>query len=376
MRKNIKRFVKLLIISLLVLVVVFVGQSYFFRRYDANATRISGFYLEENDTLDVVFIGASDIFAGFSSALAYRDYGFTSYPVATDSNPVSLLDYELKDVIDFQNPQLIVIEVNSVLYGDDETIKNEDRIHMVTDSSPLTKNKVETVFDNATIEDKLSVLFPFLKYHGNWSDIETCMKVAQDEFSMKQRGYSLLKGNFTNTGNTVSSNYRDASNENRKIPLVENLEKEFVDFLEYCKSEKIENILFVRFPHVIATDDSYERVQRTNTLSDLIKDYGYDFLNYERNYKDIGLDFKNDFYNDDHLNIYGQVKMTKFLSEVLISDYGVKPSSLTEKQKRNWDICAEYYDKFYKYVDDQMKAGISEGFYETNLLIEKLEEIK
>lgn len=42
---------------------------------------VHGFFLEPEDSLDVVLIGASQLYTGYSAPLAWQDYGFTSYPL-------------------------------------------------------------------------------------------------------------------------------------------------------------------------------------------------------------------------------------------------------------------------------------------------------
>ena len=39
---------------------------------------VHGFFLEPEDSLDVVLIGASQLYTGYSAPLAWQDYGFTS----------------------------------------------------------------------------------------------------------------------------------------------------------------------------------------------------------------------------------------------------------------------------------------------------------
>ena len=104
-------------LSLLITVLALVGviQCLFCGNMDHDRRRLQGFYLEEKDSLDIVFLGASEVFSDFSSAQAYAEYGFTSYPFAVRSNPVFLWKYELEEILKRQSPQLIVVETNGAL---------------------------------------------------------------------------------------------------------------------------------------------------------------------------------------------------------------------------------------------------------------------
>ena len=66
----VKRTVSLLSLFLPVLFSVGILQEYFLANFDHNTIRMEGFYLEKENSLDVVFLGASDVYQGFSSGLA------------------------------------------------------------------------------------------------------------------------------------------------------------------------------------------------------------------------------------------------------------------------------------------------------------------
>ena len=119
-RKYMKRAAKIL--SLVLALVLCIGflQEYVLCRGSHDRGCVKGFYLEDKDSIDVVLIGASEIYSGFSSCYAYGEFGYTSYPVATSSNIVPNFKTQLKTAIREQHPGLIIIEVNGILYPDDE----------------------------------------------------------------------------------------------------------------------------------------------------------------------------------------------------------------------------------------------------------------
>ena len=72
-----RRTVKIL--SLVIALILFCGfsQMYLWRCNSHNELRLYGFRQEKEDSLDVVLLGASDIYA-YSAPLAYSLQGFTS----------------------------------------------------------------------------------------------------------------------------------------------------------------------------------------------------------------------------------------------------------------------------------------------------------
>ena len=147
----ITRAIKITALLLIVVLFSLVLQSYVLVHYDGNRMRLDGYYLEEKNSLDVVFIGASDIYASFAPGLAYEKFGFTSYSYATASSTAGAAKTMLKEVLRTQNPQKIVIEVNAFLYGFD----NDSKISSVRnyiDNVPLNENKIEYLQSGAIPE--------------------------------------------------------------------------------------------------------------------------------------------------------------------------------------------------------------------------------
>ena len=141
----VKRTVSLLSLFLAVLFSVGILQEYFLANFDHNTIRMEGFYLEEENSLDVVFLGASDVYQGFSSGLAYDEFGFTSYPLTVGANSIALYKSQLKEVLAHQSPQLIIVEINGALYGDSEYYQKTSTLHYYLDPVPFSQNKLDTI---------------------------------------------------------------------------------------------------------------------------------------------------------------------------------------------------------------------------------------
>ena len=68
---------------------------------------VHGFFLEPEDSLDVVLIGASQLYTGYSAPLAWRDYGFTSYPLAVSNIPARLYGSLLTEAVNVSMPMAL-----------------------------------------------------------------------------------------------------------------------------------------------------------------------------------------------------------------------------------------------------------------------------
>ncbi len=357
MKRNILRAVKLLCLILAVAVCAGLLQEYVLCHADHNRERVKGFYEEDKDSLDVVYLGASDVYSDIAPGYAYRRDGVTGYLFATQADSILNYKSQLKNVLSRQKNALIVIELNGALYGDEEEVTKEANFRNYTDNVPLDFTKLEWIMQNAK-GNMAEYLFPIMKYHGTWSDLAAEKKYRQTIRENSKRGYNYLKGilNWTVVFHSPQQSMNSSLQQNAdsKLPLTELEENSLRELLQYCKDEGLTNVVFARFPHIVI-NRTYERFERSNTIGDIVAEYGYDYLNFERDIALTGLDEEHDFYNLDHLNIYGQQKFTAFLTDYLKEHYGLAPHTLTLKQREEWETCADYYDAYCAYSEELIK---------------------
>ena len=368
------------IIAFLVLSAVTIGflQEYILCHYDANRLRMDGFYIEDADTIDVALIGSSEMYSGVIPPRVYEKYGFTCYPYATASSTASAMVTQIEEIERTQHPQLIVIEINAFLYATDNEEK-ESSIRNYIDNVPMNWNKLEYIQNTPAVRNlgRREFIFPILKYHGVWNDYPEPLEKLKTRLTQDSRGYTLLRGFKTTAAHLKVKEkvFNDtAPTDDTKNDLEPRYEAALRNFLQHCKDVGADNLLFIRAPHVIKKE-TYKRFTRGNKVKDIIDEYGYTYINYERDFNMMALDPETYYYNYDHFNIYGAEKFTDYISEMLVNKFGVTPAELSDTQKAQWDESVEFYHKYYDYVDDYMKQGKnSKEMIETNDLIEKVND--
>lgn len=362
------RFIKIVTLLLAIVVTTWFLQEYFLCNANHNTQRVRGFYLEDENSLDVIVVGSSEVYCAYSPAIAYEECGFTSYPFATESNTVRNYKAIIEEIERTQNPQMIILEVNGAIYGD-KNIDKEVNLRRISDNIPLNENKIELVNTGAT-SDQIEYYVPFIKYHGSWDNFQNSFWWSLSLIQDKLRGRTLLKGikNRTVIYEPDSKVYSSIEIQHPRQPLFNKSNKALREFLQYLKDEGItkDQILFVRFPHVI-TDENISRYYRGNTIGDIIREYGYNFESFEIDEEGIGLDPAHDFYNIEHMNVYGQQKFSKFFANYLQEKYNIKPGRLTAEQKAHWDQTIPYYNAYVKYNEQIFSEGkdmeIGENYY-------------
>ncbi|MBO7252672.1 MAG: SGNH/GDSL hydrolase family protein [Oscillospiraceae bacterium] len=344
------------------------------RYYDYNVNRLAGFYAEPRNTLDVVLLGSSEVFTGFSSGLAYELFGFTSYPYALDAVPGVLFESQVREITKYQNPQWILVDINGFLYDDPEVHTDGGRLRRYLNNIPFSWNRIKTITEMVPSEEWYFYFYPLAKSHDNWKEVWNQRDKILDYYKIKWNG-SVLKGNVTSVYNGELPQALDVYHDDSTLPLEKMSEQYLRSFLEYCRENGIK-ILFVRFPHIISDDQLVDRHKRGNEAKRIVAEYGIPFVDLEQEAAAIGLDYTKDFYNEDHLNVYGQQKLTAYMGKILVEQYGVVPGALTQKQKESWNTSAEYTRLFFAYYDVCLENGKLGAMDETRSLIFQLTQMK
>ena len=352
--KNIflRRLVKILSLALVLVLILGFSQHYYMRDTGNNTVRLRGFYLEDKNTLDVVVLGASEVYQGFNACEFYKKTGVTSYPYAYASNPITFWKYELREILNRQKPKVLVVEINSAGYDDDMLYLGAS-VRYLTENMRLQKEKKEIVSIYGK-ESFLSYFFPIIKYHDQWTDKKK-LKSALTLMRMDLRGHSLLKGAFMHTLQKPAKQVQKGYDQEAVQELNPNAEKYLREFLDECKDSGIEHILFVRFPHLMTTKRKVFELQRQNRAAEIIAEYGYDYVNLDAHCEKARVYKPEDFHNADHLMMDGQIKFTDYLAEFLQKRYNLQPTQLTEVQRKKWKKSMESMDACYAYYSDYMK---------------------
>lgn len=340
----------------IILALILILLSNFFKVGNLlDGIRIRGFYMEPENSLDVVTLGASETYTSIAPGILWKNYRFTSYNYSMAGNPISLMKTQVKEVLKHQKPKVLVIEINGALPGLEEYQSKSGKMHGYLDNIPWSQNKVEAINELIPKEEKYSYYLPFMKYHSNWKRIDECIANAYLTVQMKLLGGTKLKGFQTiakyNNNKLICKNI---VGDDSKINLTKSGEYYLRDLLEYLKQENIKNVLFIRIPHRV-TRKNYEDYQRCNRAGEIVKEYGYDFVNFEQQREYMHLDSEKDFYNDSHMNINGQKKFTNYLGNYLTQRYHLNTIAHSEEIVKRWNDAANETLEAIDYTQSLMK---------------------
>lgn len=372
-----KRILKVTSLITAIIAVLFLLEINFFNIWDNDRLRLHFFYKEPKNSLDVVFMGASENYTAVFPGQFYEETGLTSYVYAIAANPVTLWEYDLKEILKRQKPSLLVVEINGALYDEDE-LYGDAPIRSFTESIPWSRNKIDALCSYHLKDAPITYYLPFIKYHSNLDGKFTLHSIqkAGNINLTRFRPYSVTKQLATLPKVfEPDAGYLDPDT-GKEQELAPTAEKKLRGFLNLCRENQIE-VFFYRAPHYIE-DKNKKRallfLERSNTVGRIVQEEGYRFLNCETLFDRIGIDRENDFYNKEHLNVYGQKKFTSFIGDYIRENYELQPVQQTEKREKNWKRTAEYTRYMQEYAVDQIKAGSKRYVYETVYSMTKLKK--
>ncbi len=316
------------------------------------AMNYATFYHEPKNSLDVVFVGPSTVYDDFIPTYAYEKYGYTSYNYASAGQTISVTKYSISEIIRMQNPQLIVVDLNSVSYTTEE--KEEISLREFIDSIPNSNNKKRIRKETGTDKD-ISFDIKLLQYHNNWKDPASVGTNAIFNIYKMSNKKSYLKG-FCSVGKIWSQEgYEIVDMDDQTYPIGEYNETKLRELIEYCNSLENQKFVFVRYPRFSIQGYNENSHRQANYVRAILAEYGYDYTDFSMDMADY-LDPLNDYADPEHLNYYGARKFTDKMSEFLIDNYGLEENK-DEKVKNEWDKNLNKVNDFYEKLSNMLDTS-------------------
>ena len=343
--------------------------------------RIQGFYMEEEDSLDMVLIGSSENYAGYNPVLAYEEYGFTSYSYVLSGTDFSLFELQLDEVLRVQSPEMIVVDIGEMHHANRS---NRDALfRQLVAAIPFSAHKVQMIREYGDPDQILSYWLPFFVNHGKMTP-KTIWDYLKLNAATQKRGFTLLKGNvtFTGTGENWDGPYVTPWRDTNGDDSVTELSPEVLDtcrnVVDICRKHPDVRFLFINTPHRFSDDAMYLSYKTINAMGEFLMAEGYDFINLESMTDVLGIVPETDFYNNAHLNLYGQYKLTRFLGRTLVEKYGLQSREQSPENRQRWETCVAYQKRYYALFEEKVAQHVPGTFglwlQEDNWLLENLKE--
>lgn len=312
----------------------------------------NGFYAEEEDTLDVIMIGSSPVYPFYSAPKLWGEYGITCYPLSSHVQRPSAALPLLKEAYKTQSPQVVVFEMRMYTMEDGDMESNMAYARGVTDNMKYSLNRIYAI--NRLVKDPLeryTYYFDIFKYHSNWktmilSDQLACFRY---EKAHPLKGFTIRD----EVGPLEEERIPVCTGLKEEMPIPKEQEERLYELLDYLKEEG-QQALFIVSPYRIEPEEQ----MMYNYMKPIIASYGYDFVNMNEYYEEIGIDFTTDYYDyGGHVNLLGAEKCTAFLGK-LLEGFEI-PDKRGERGYESWNQAYELYltrkeqalDAIYEHIE-------------------------
>lgn len=348
-----KRIIKLFVLLIVMLMIGLLSIMVLKKTNNSTECHIKNFYREPENTIDVALIGCSELYADYSPPIAYREAGFTSYNLCYEGAPSCFYSSMLREYLRKQDPQLVTFEINAFIYSE-EYCTREGNLRKWLDNIERTDNWYDTIQQFVKPEDRINYYLRINKYHTNWQWVREQGGRLKALYMNSKGDVSMMKSFSTRTSRNSKVKVK-----RKDSPAMSRYGRQQLEAtLKYCKECGLEDVMFFRAPHKEKMSQ-----ESCDEIKELVESYGYDFVNFEDQISDIGIDEENDYYNVDHLNVYGNEKFTKYLANYISSNYEITIDHLEDIDK-TWNECADYTEKAFAKLKVKTDANEDKAYFE------------
>lgn len=262
---------------------------------------------EPENTLDVIFVGDSESYSGFSPLQIWAEYGHTSYVCGTTAQRLCDTYAVLQHTFEKQSPKLVVLETNC-LY-------REAGISKETDEKSL----------------KLAAeYFSVFQYHSRWKGYVPLSVSSQEKVTNERRlkGFRIRKTVKPYTGELP---YMKESSEVKEVP---ELAWEYVEKINKLCQENHAELVLVSVPS--AKNWNYGR---HNGVTELARKNEILYLDLNL-VEEIGINWKTDTKDaGDHLNFDGAKKVTRYIGKYFSEQFELTDHRGDERYQKWYEDC-------------------------------------
>lgn len=317
MKKKILLAIRILVFLLLVGIVL--SHVYSVLKWkDTNGGYLSSIeqlYNSERDTMDVVFMGSSHCYCGIVPTYFWENYGIASFDMSTSGQHKEATTHMLKELLKYQQPKLVVIDLYAANYEKHTVLGN---IYRNLLSMKLSRNSVELIEDYMNRDSDTVSIVPVNKLEmiAKWPVIHSRYKELTSNDFGEYTPNTYMRGDVFH-GNTVYQfNWSNEPSIVLDSTPISDSNRKWIDELEALSAENGFELVFIVIPYDLSDD-----IQRVNNgVTDYIREKGIRCVDYNLYRDDIGLNSLTDFEDPTHLNAEGAIKFSQYLADDILLD--------------------------------------------------------
>ncbi len=263
---------------------------------------------EPADTIDVLFLGDSEVHCAFSPLYIWEQHGFTSYNCGTSMQTLQYSEQLLHDTFEKHSPKIVFLET--------------DRIY----KSPILWGWVTS---------RLIPTFSVLTYHNRWKTMDADEVGADRNYThvCNFKGYTYS----SDIKAADASRYMQATDKSRYVNLIN---RGYVKKMKEYSEARGAKFVLVSTPSTTNWD-----MQKHNGMVKLANDLGIEFIDFNVLTNEVPIDWTTDTRDGgDHLNNSGAEKISDYIGNYLL-ETGLFEDKRTSEDYSKWN---EYLEEFNK----------------------------
>ena len=322
----------------LMVVILFVISPIFVPKWidgdnNHNTQIVRGLYAERANSLDVLFLGNSDMYRDVIPIELWDEYGMASYAYTSPGQRIWTGYYTMLDALQYQKPKVIVFNVDGI---NKDNLSSDGINHKSFDNMKMSMAKMQALNDKAfkfSLSKKLSYIFPVLAYHSRVTEL------TKDDFEyaygyevFPEKGYDMIAGAKAYDG---GDSYMADKGESYEIP---EKPRQYLDKIVELAQEKNIKLVLVENPSA----DSWS-FAKSQAMQKYAQEKNVEFIDLNLKLNEIGLDWTEDTPDGgDHLNYSGAYKVTRFYGEYLSQNFDL-PDRRKDVKYADWNRASEEY---------------------------------
>ena len=268
------------------------------------------FYEYDNNVADVIFYGASRTLCAINPSLLWDKYGIAAIDLAEGGQNLGSTYYYMEESLRTQDPKVMLVDLSLIELVDDGHDGNMYLNTINLRYSPIYVKNAIYEWSHSSFSDNKNtlkwILAKFPIYHTRYREI------THSDYKPISNEYPAFHNTFAARAYETPSGCSETGTHELAPEVYEYLDA----MMELAKENGSELVFYVP-PYCVYP----EQMQGFNEAGRYVTSLGYDMINYNAIYDDVGFDYGTDMQNEDevgvHVNVYGSEKITAHMGEYL-----------------------------------------------------------
>jgi len=330
MIKNSKlvNFIKAVIIIVIFFSAIMLTDRILMLKSEDGYDQMQSFYKQEKNTVDALFIGSSKIYCQIDTGILWDEYGISGFDLGGAEAPTWNSYYFMREALKTQKPRIIMYDASIIAYRQDVLYQPEVWSMVNAYGMHWNENRIKLIYENSYDKKCFKkLLFPLDSMHGRYKDL-TKNDFIDENNSINYKGFD-----YRNT--TVEYETPDVSTMTEQFVFDEKHETYLRKMIELARENDIPFVVMVT-PYVVTPEEQ----GYFNYVEEICRQENVTYIDMNKMYDELGLDFSTDMAENIHVNFSGSKKLTEYLGKYIDDNYNLEDHRGDERYS-SWDVDAE-----------------------------------